>query len=177
MTGTQLGPETGGRSRHRVHGRVLLACWAVLCGLLSLLSHTLQDHVPRVDTTHSVLGLQHQSLRKCPTGLPTDQPGGTIFSKFSLCKWLVMSHWHQTSWHSAHVFLAWSSRWCTLPTPPGSDLTERLLSAAIILVHQPWMTHYSGDKMVTPISTPSQGHQDYKQDQCSSSRVCVVQDK
>lgn len=82
VTGTELELETGGRSRHRVHGGVLLAeLCSVACS--SLLSYTLHDHVPRVDTTHHVLGLRHQSQRKSPTGLPTDQPRGTIFSKFS----------------------------------------------------------------------------------------------
>lgn len=122
VTGTELELETGGRVLPRVHGGVLLAeLCSVACS--SLFSYTLHDHVPRVDTTHHVLGLQYQSQRKSPTGLPTDQPGGTIFSKFSPWKmtwthvtltsnWLAqcpsVSNMEYQVVHSAHPVGNWA---------------------------------------------------------------------
>lgn len=52
-------------------------------GLLSLLSHTTKNHVPRVGTAPNGLAsitsiINHQS-RKCPTGLPVGQSYGGIF--------------------------------------------------------------------------------------------------
>lgn len=115
VTGTELELETGGRVLPRVHGGVLLAeLCSVVCS--SLLSYTLQDHVPRVDTTHNVLGLQQQSQRKSPTGLPTDQPGGPIFSKFS--------PWKMT-W--THVTL--TSNWLA-QCPSVSDMEYQVVPSA-----------------------------------------------
>ena len=58
------------------------AHWLALNGLLPILSYVTQDHLPRIGTNHSELGLPTSIINQenIPTWVPTGQSGERIFS-------------------------------------------------------------------------------------------------
>lgn len=67
--------------------------WGILLtGLLSLLSNTTNDHLPRTGTAHSSLGLTTSIInqKKNPLGLLTDQPDESNSTTVVFSSWVTL---------------------------------------------------------------------------------------